>query len=242
MVILDEWIKKCTHNNERNTMVKEQGTRYVMGIDYGRQHDASSFCITHYDRKREKVILDYMRTVSGEYDHDTDYDGIHNHIREIVKFYQPALIVPDATGLGAPQVERLQKDVTRWSRSSRIYQQKRDKLGFYIKASNKPDLIGEMITKLSKGDIIMPPKTEPEINELRTELLRFECKVLDRGYVKYGTQNYHDDRVIAFALSLWGHKKNQRPTARIRTFSYGDVDTSRQRDRSNYKVVDGYGY
>ena len=25
-------------------------------------------------------------------------------------------------------------------------------------------------------------------------------------YVKYGTQTYHDDRVVALALSVWCHK------------------------------------
>jgi len=223
MVILQEWIEKNTNQHLRNTMEFIPGVYYVVGVDYGRQHDASSFCVTHFNKETGKIIVDYMRTVSGEYDYQTDYDGIHNHLEEIIKFYKPLWVVPDATGLGYSQVERLKKDMYRWGVNSKIFTnikgtKEKPKMGFHILKQTKPELIGHMITKFSSNppQLEMPPKTEPEFNELITELLRFECEVLDGGYIKYGTQNYHDDRVIALALSLWAHQKKRVPRAKPR--------------------------
>jgi len=223
MVILNEWIENNTNNRLRNVMEKVHGVKYILGLDYGRLHDASSFCITHYDKKSKRIIFDHMATVSGEYDYQTDYDGIHNKLEEIVKFYRPVWVVPDATGLGYSQVERMKKDFMRWGVRSRIFTNvrgSRDKprMGFTISKQTKPDLIGNLITLLSMKpqQLELPPKTELEINELVTELLRFECEVLDGGYIKYGTQQYHDDRVISLALSLWAHRTKQVPRAKPR--------------------------
>lgn len=234
MVILNEWIENCISLRERNVMNKKPDTKYILGVDYGRRHDASSFCITHYNKKKEKIILDYMRTVSGEYDYQTDYEGIKKHLRDVAEYWQPYLIVPDATGLGDPQVEQLQKDLRFWNVRTQIYRASKQYLGFKIKASNKQDLIGNLITKLSKAELVMPPRTEPEIDELCTEMLRFECEVMERGYIKYGTQNYHDDRIIALALSLWGHRGRKHIRPHIRSFNYG-MPYDAQKKRGNYK-------
>jgi hypothetical protein len=223
MVILAEWIEKNTNYKLRNVMERIQGVKYVLGLDYGRLHDASSFCVTHYDKKKQKIIVDYMITVAGEYDYQTDYDGIHATLEDIVKFYKPVWVVPDSSGLGYSQVERMKKDFMRWGVRTRIFTnirgtREKPKMGFQILKQTKPDLIGNLITLLSMNptQLEIPPKTETEINELVTELLRFECEVLDGGYIKYGTQQYHDDRVIALALSLWAHRVKQVPKAKPR--------------------------
>lgn len=227
MVILNDWIVKNTNDKLRNIMVKIQGVKYVLGMDYGRLHDASSFCVSHYDKKLKKIVIDYMVTVAGEYDYETDYDGIHDKLKEIVTFYRPVWIVPDSTGLGYSQVERMKKDFLRWGVPTRIFtndkgSRNKPRLGFNISKQSKPELIGNMITLLSMNptQLEMPPKTEPEFNELVTELLRFECEVKDGGYIKYGTQSYHDDRVIAFALTLWAHRRKQVPRAKARGIEY----------------------
>ena len=67
---------------------------------------------------------------------------------------------------------------------------------------------------------MLPPRTEPEIDELVTELLRFECEIVEGGYIKYGTQNYHDDRVIALALSLWGNKSSNWYFPKVKGYEY----------------------
>ena len=239
MVILKEWIDRQINKRARNKMVFNPAHRYVIGMDYGRLHDASSFAVTHINKSTGRAVLDYMRTVSGEYDYETDYDGIHGHVEEIFKFYNPALAVIDATGLGYSQVERIQKDFRlNWNLRTKIFsnvKSSKDKprIGFNINKQSKTELIGNLITLFSmkQPQLELPPSTEPEINELITELLRFECEVLDAGYIKYGTQNYHDDRVIALALSLIGQKKKAYSSGKPKGFNYVS-EMTKKRDRN----------
>lgn len=242
MVILKEWIDRQINVKARNKMVFDPAQRYVIGMDYGRLHDASSFAVTHLNKKTNRIVLDYMRTVSGEFDYETDYDGIHEHVEEIFKFYNPSLAVIDSTGLGYSQVERIQKDFRlNWGLKTKIYNnvkgsKNRPRLGFNINRQSKPELIGNLLTLFSidPARLQIPPTTEPEIKELVTELLRFECEILDAGYIKYGTQNYHDDRLIALALSLYGHKKKAYSSAKPRGFQYKSIVKKKRDSKSRY--------
>ena len=241
MVILNEWIEKNTVEKLRNVMRVNNRNKYILGVDYGRLHDASSFCITHTDRKSKRIVLDYLETVSGEFDYETDYEGIHKKLGEIIKFYKPMWVVPDATGVGAPQVEQLQKDLRFWNSSTKVFSNRKDKLGFVISRTSKPDLIGNLITKLSNNppSLMLPPRTEEEIGKLVTELLRFECEVIEGGYIKYGTQNYHDDRVIALALSIWGNNSSNWYMPKIKGYEYSvykKKPKSHSRSGRNYRV------
>ena len=241
MVILNEWIEKNTVEKLRNVMRVNNRNKYILGVDYGRLHDASSFCITHTDRKSKRIVLDYLETVSGEFDYETDYEGIHKKLGEIIKFYKPMWVVPDATGVGAPQVEQLQKDLRFWNSSTKVFSNRKDKLGFVISRTSKPDLIGNLITKLSNNppSLMLPPRTEEEIGELVTELLRFECEIIEGGYIKYGTQNYHDDRVIALALSIWGNNSSNWYMPKIKGYEYSvykKKPKSHSRSGRNYRV------
>ena len=230
MVILKEWITKNTNVMLRNTMVREDGIAYVAGIDYGRHHDAASICITHMDKKTGQIVIDYMRTISGEFDYETDWAEIKTQFLEVIKFYRPVWVVPDATGLGDPLVEELHKDIRALKLKCKLFNNKKDRLGFVISRITKPDLIGNLIALFSRNPhaLQFPPTSEPEIQELVTELLRFECEVLEAGYIKYGSQTYHDDRVISLALSLWGHRRKPWFTPKIEFFDYGVSKMARE--------------
>ena len=237
MVILKEWLDKNTNLRLRNKMHRHSGIYYVLGVDYGRHHDAASFCITHYDKTYKQIIFDYMRTISGEFDHETDYAGIKNQLKEVITFYKPSWILPDSTGLGNPLVEELVKDIRWWGLGGKckVFNNSKTQLGFYFTKQSKEALITNMIAVLSRNPpaLQMPPPTEPEILELHKELLRFECEVMEGGYVKYGTQNYHDDRVISFALSLWGHRRKRWTAPEIRVFDYGQSKVERKTNKQN---------
>jgi len=248
MVILNEWIVQNTVNELRNIMKKEQGAKYVLGFDYGRLHDASCFCITHRDRKTKRIVMDYMRTVSGEYDFDTDYEKIYEHLEEIVSYYQPNWVVPDSTGSGYSQVEKLQKDIKYISPYSRIWNVQKNqrslprekrRLGYYITKQNKPELIGNLITMLSTQPpaLAFPPRTEPEMDELATEMLRFECEVLNGGYIQYGTQNYHDDRLLSYALSLVPHAVKQTVVGKPRGYNYDPFPKKQRKYSQKYTKI-----
>jgi len=230
MVILREWIDKNTNVMLRNTMVRQDGVAYVAGIDYGRHHDAASICITHLDKKTGQIVVDYMRTISGEFEHETDWAAIKTQFLEVIKFFKPVWIVPDATGLGDPLVEELNKDIKALKVRSKLFNNKKDRLGFVISRISKPDLIANMIALFSRNPhaLQLPPTSEPEIQELVTELLRFECTVEEAGYLKYGTQSYHDDRVISLALSLWGHRRKPWFQPEAKFFDYGVSKMARE--------------
>lgn len=230
MIILKEWIIKNTNIMLRNTMVRIEGISYVCGIDYGRHHDAASICITHVDKKTGQIVIDYMRTISGEFDHETDWAAIKTQFLEVIKFYRPVWIVPDATGLGDPLVEELHRDIKALKIRCKLFNNKKDRLGFVISRITKPDLIGNMIALFSRTPhaLQLPPTSEPEIQELVTEILRYEYKIEDAGYIKYGTQTYHDDRVISLALSLWGHRRKPWFKPEIKFFDYGVSKMARE--------------
>ncbi len=229
MVILKEWIDKNTNVILRNVMIRIPGVAYVAGLDYGRHHDAASICITHLDKKTGEIVVDYMRTISGEFDHETDWEAIKEQFLKIIAFYRPVWVVPDATGLGDPLVEELHKDIRALKIRTKLFNNKKDRLGFTISHVTKPELISNMIALFSRNPhaLQMPPNSEPEINELVKELLRFEVEIMEAGYYKYGTQSYHDDRVIALALSLWGHRRKPWFKPEAKFFDYGVSKMSR---------------
>jgi hypothetical protein len=231
MVILKEWIDKNTNKELRNIMKKEDGVSYVAGIDYGRKRDAASICITHKHKKTGRIVLDYMRTISGEFDYETDWASIKKQFLEVLKYYNPVWVVPDATGLGDPLVEELKRDL-HWAKlRSKLYNNTKNGLGFNISHKSKPELIGYMIALFSRNPqaLELPPASEPEIRELVSELLRFECEIQEGGYIKYGTQQYHDDRVISLALSLWGNRRLAwyNPTAAFFDYDVSKVGKSK---------------
>jgi len=243
MVILKEWLNKNTNLMLRNTMVKVPGLAYVCGMDYGRHHDAASICITHKDPKTGHIVIDYMRTISGEFDHDTDWESIKGQFLAVILHFRPVWIVPDATGLGDPLVEELQRDLDKLGlRKCKLFNNRKDRLGFIISPTSKPELIGNMIALLSRNPqaLELPPSSEPEISELTKELLRFEMTIMEAGYFKYGTQSYHDDRVISFALSLWGHRRKPWYKPDVRFFDYGFSKTSRTHDKFEFNINEDY--
>jgi len=241
MVILDEWIKNNTIDTLRNLMVYDPKNTYVLGVDYGRLHDASAFAVTHLNKETNRIRLDYLTSISGKYDYETDYDAIHDTLMDVIKFYKPMWIVPDSTGLGYSQVERIKKDLQKIGLYSKIYtnikgSRTQPRIGYSIQKSTKPELIGNLITKLSSRvpQLELPPRTEPDIDGLVTEMLRFECEIVEGGYIKYGTQNYTDDRLIALALSLVPHSKASVPIAKPRGFGYADIE---QKDKFNNRYA-----
>ena len=244
MVILKEWIDKNTNLMLRNTMVKVPGIAYVCGMDYGRHHDAASICITHMDKKTGRIVVDYMRTISGEFDHETDWAAIKEQFLSVITHFRPVWIVPDATGLGDPLVEELQRDIAKIGLKGKckLFNNRKDRLGFIISPTSKPDLIGNMIGLLSRNPqaLELPPSSEPEINELTKELLRYELEIMDAGYYKYGTQSYHDDRVISFALSLWGHQRKPWYQPEAVFFDYGISKISRRDDKFEFNINEDY--
>lgn len=228
MVFLAEWLQNCTNKSLKNIMKSRKDVDYVVGVDYGRKHDASCFYVTHRDEKTGKIVLDFGMSIAGEFDEQRTYRYIRKGLMKVLQSFNPIWVVPDATGLGDPLVEELEEDMVMLKKNglpikSQIFHNKSNSKGYIISRSTKPELIGNLIKHFGKGMIQIPPPTEPEIGKLREELLRFECDITPGSdYIKYGTQSFHDDRVIALALSIWGHRRKPSILDKIkpRGFNY----------------------
>ena len=210
MVFLAEWIKHATKPRLKNYF-RNRGFSYVVGVDYGKKHDASCFYVTHRHPKSGHIVLDFAMSVAGEFDVERTYKYIRKKLMRVLKEFNPIWVVLDATGMGDPLVEQVEDDLKICRHKglpieTKILCNTKEK-GFIFSKKSKPELIGNLIKLFSKGIIDIPPPTEPEIGSLKEELLRFEYEnVPGMNYIKYGTQSFHDDKVTALALSCWGHR------------------------------------
>jgi len=216
MVFLADWIKMCTNAKRRLHLDARPEVYYNIGVDYGRKHDSSCFYVTHKDKRTGKIVLDYAKTVAGEWDHQRTYNYIRNILMKIVVSFDPVWAAPDATGLGDPLVEEFEEDMKNWRHKgmylkTRILNFPENNKGVIFSRTTKPKIIGNLIKLFAQNKLEIPGSDDPEMKNLIEELLRYECDMQPgTDYVKYGTQSYHDDRVVAFALSCWCH--NQIPS------------------------------
>lgn len=190
MVFLADWIKNCTNHKLKSSLTTKINLNYNMGVDYGRKHDASCFYVTHREAKTGKIILDYGRSVAGEWDHQRTYRYIRKSLMQVVKTFDPIWAAPDATGIGDPLVEEFEEDMNHWKKQgmslkTRILNFPEHSKGVVFSRTTKPKIIGNLIKLFAQGKIEIPSTTDPEIRELVEELLRYECDMQPgTNYVK----------------------------------------------------------
>jgi hypothetical protein len=212
MVFMADWIKNCTNQGLKVSLTMKRNLIYHMGVDYGRKHDASCFYVSHRDEKSGHIVLDYARSVAGEHDHQRTYKYIRKALMHTTLTFDPVWAALDATGVGDPLVEEFVEDMENWKKQgrylkTRILNYPENNKGVIFSRTTKPKIIGNLIKKFAQGKIEIPSTMEPEMKGLVEELLRYECDMQPgTDYIKYGTQSFHDDRVIALALSVWCHK------------------------------------
>ena len=104
-----------------------------------------------------------------------------------LKSYNNAVVWVDSTGVGDPFLESLRK--------GRI-----DARGYTFTRLSKGPLIENLILGIEEGRI-----TIPHIEVLVDELMMFERKTTETGYVTYSAPSgHHDDCVVSLALAFWG--------------------------------------
>ena len=216
-------LNNCTDMDLNNSCKPQRDIRnYVIGMDFGKVHDNSVLCVMHKDYTKNKIIFDHMFTIKGQYG-GIDYHDIRQSFMQYVTLYDPMWIVPDATGVGDSVVDEMYRDLKAMGSRASIFSNKAAKKlfsggqvtsgsyfsasrkGFIFDVRSKVDLINYLIEGYAKRhDVEIPPRTVPEIGDFWNEMLNFGYEVTDSGAQKclrYGTQNYHDDRVIAHALA-----------------------------------------
>jgi len=208
---------------------------YVIGMDFGKVHDNSVLCVMHKNYTTGKVVFDHMFAINGQYG-GIDYHDIRKTFLEFCVLYNPIWINPDATGIGDSIVDEIYRDLKALRLRASIFSNKGAKQlfsggfvpssyfvasrkGFIFDVRSKLDLINYLIEGYSKRhDIAIPSRAIPEIGEFWNEMLNFGYEVSENGAVRrlvFGTQNYHDDRVIAHALAYLA--AHQQPFIESRT-------------------------
>jgi hypothetical protein len=193
---------------------------YVVGMDFGKVHDASVSAVMHYEWDRKKAVLDHLYVIPARYQ-NIDYTDIRDAFLGLVEQYDPMWIVPDATGVGDSVTDDMWVDLQERRLRARIYSNKNKKQayfssenvkhkGFVFDIKSKLELINNLVEGFTtRRDIEIPPRHIPVIDQLWDELLMYSFTITDSKNVKYGTQNFHDDTVIALALAYWVAR--QRP-------------------------------
>jgi len=201
-VFTREMLNNCVNASLKNVRVIEPGTVYWMGVDFGKVHDNSVAAVGHIDRKKRKIILDYLYIIYSEYE-SIEYEDIKDRILDLVGVFKPTIIAADATGMGEPIIEAMEKDLRQTGWRGKILSNKKNRLGFIFDMKSKPDLIDNLQELFARGRIEIPPEYEPQMETLYNELLNFSYEMTQANYVKYGVQLEHDDTVIAVALMAW---------------------------------------
>jgi len=202
-VFTEEQLDRAHKPTRRNVMRPEANISYIAGIDFGKLHDNSVITIVHQNRESGKIVVDFQKVILSRY-FGKEYDDIKNDLIEIIKVFKPTMIVPDATGVGEPIIEQMEKDLSRSGWWGKIHCNKKNHLGYYFDVRSKPDLIENLQNLFQRGRVELPHREEPTIDMLRNELLNFSYEMTQSNYIKYGVQIEHDDTVIALALAVWG--------------------------------------
>jgi len=221
------WLDQCMDVDLYNKRERKQDTDYVVSIDYGKSHDATVIGVGHRDSRTDAIIYDYQYRIPGG---EAEYRDIRYEFLQIVAYFRPYMIVPDATGIGDPMVEQMEQDLldlqefgingvryvngTRipykirpvYDLNCRIYNNKTNRLGFVFDYTSKMNLIDNLSNILQKGKVRIPDERILPI--LWKELLRFGYSKSNNNRIIYGTQMEHDDTVIALALLCWGMRQN----------------------------------
>lgn len=176
----------------------------VIGLDPGKQRD--SFGIVAIEKKNEKIYVKNAQRVLGK-----RYIDVENYIAELHQKYHYDQYILEINNTGEHVFEVL-KDVKKLpvipvftTSDIKDIKKKMD-----TRTMDKKDMVKRMAHQFQNGQIIFPKKTNPEIEQLKTQLAIFSEHITEAGNVSYyaeGTE--HDDLVMALMLACW-FVKDQR--------------------------------
>lgn len=152
------------------------GRLYLLGVDIAKHVDWT--VITVWDVERKHLV--YFERFN-----QIDWPIIEQKISDTATRYNKARIRLDATGVGDPVFDRLNRA------GLNVYPVR-------ITAAVKTHLIESLIMATDKGEI-----TFPHIPELVHEMSVFASKKMPSGYIQYNAPSgYHDDIVLSMALAV----------------------------------------
>jgi hypothetical protein len=161
------------------------GTRYVIGLDWGRENDSTAIVVIDADNRR-LVALDRFNQVSWSLQ--------RGRLKAVYDYWQPVVIWAEANSIGAPNIEALQREGL-------------PVRPFTTTATSKPPLIENLALAIERGDLaLLPDET------LLSELASYTMERLPAGGYRYtAPPGLHDDLVIATALAWRGARLSGSP-------------------------------
>jgi hypothetical protein len=195
----------------------EKGNRYSIGADPAEGlATGDPQCAEVYDKKNYEQVAKWHGKVSP--------DVFAYVLRDLAKYYNDGLIVPESNN---PTTISYLREIY-----YRIYYRKEinkrtnkttRELGFRTTSRTKPILIGEFNKLFEDDELIINDK------ETLTEMSHFVEEDTTKDYKKMKAEGkYHDDSVIATALSLQGLKEvylNIESEQKSREYKYSDPFT-----------------
>lgn len=176
---------------------------YHIGVDFARRSDWTAVAVLG-GSLQDSVLCEIVRIPRGSW-----ASQLHA-IRQVIARYPQPRVVCDATGIGDPLIEALNRDLENVRAEE-----------FHFTAASKPALIDRLTSIFEHGWLKMEPHPE-----LLRELAHFEVSQTDAGGARFGgASGYHDDLVIALALAAWKLPRTYRPRilmGTVRNFRGGD--------------------
>ena len=170
------------------------GGRYVMGIDFGRQTDATVVSIAD-QKTRRQVFLDSWTKV--------DFERQENRILGLIEEWKPIVVVPEYNSFGGPLCERFE-----YQHGVALFPNHDGKpSGFYTTNESKAELVRTLMMGLDRKEW-----TLLDNDTLKGELVSFEETRTTAGGRRFAApEGLHDDHAMATMLSVWGAENYAEP-------------------------------
>ena len=159
-------------------------SNFVIGVDWGRTHDATVF-----------TVLDSatMQVHAIERMSDTNYSLQVDRLKRLSAIWKPSIILAEGNSMGGPLVEALQR-------------MELPVQSFMTTAITKAPLIDGLALAIERGDIYLVPD-----RILLNELEAYEGKRLPSGVMRFSAPNgMHDDHVMSLALAVRAASQSAR--------------------------------
>lgn len=159
-------------------------SNFVIGVDWGRTHDATVF-----------TVLDSatMQVHAIERMSDTNYSLQVDRLKRLSAIWKPSIILAEGNSMGGPLVEALQR-------------MELPVQSFMTTAITKAPLIDGLALAIERGDIYLVPD-----RILLNELEAYEGKRLPSGVMRFSAPSgMHDDHVMSLALAVRAASQSAR--------------------------------
>ena len=189
------------------------GCEVILGLDLGQRQDHSAVVVMEVRAKHPQWYLfsreperSYRVRLAERLPLELPYGEVVERVRDLVATVPagvPVTVVADATGVGGPVVEALQR-LRMGVRVAAVVitggEEARTAGGRHMVP--KKDLVAALGMRVESGSLRVAARMAGA-RVLLGELGKFRARVGDGGLVRYAGAGEHDDLVMALALACW---------------------------------------